>query len=175
MVLESPVTFGLTTVNNQLESKYSISIIRLFNNPDNYDVEFVINDKSIFASKCYLRMESEYFCRMFSGDWKENKQVTIDAYGYDAYYAYLHMLHVGQIKINENNLSELIDLANCYGDKRLMKYCLIFLRNDLNEETLFTYFPLIVHYELNEMYGKLSEITIQKILPKISKNLPEIE
>ncbi|KAH9414572.1 RCC1 and BTB domain-containing protein 1 [Dermatophagoides pteronyssinus] len=157
MILESPVTFGLTTVNNQLESKYSISIIRLFNNPDNYDVEFVINDKSIFASKCYLRMESEYFCRMFSGDWKENKQVTIDAYGYDAYYAYLHMLHVGQIKINENNLSELIDLANCYGDKRLMKYCLIFLRNDLNEKTLFTYFPLIVHYELNEIIEFFTE------------------
>ena len=41
----------------------------------------------------------------------------------ETYYTYLRMLHTGKIHINRQNIAELIDLANCYGDERLMKYC----------------------------------------------------
>ncbi|XP_075679375.1 RCC1 and BTB domain-containing protein 2-like [Dermatophagoides pteronyssinus] len=146
---ESPITFGLTSTIDTYESNYTISIVGLFNNPDNYDVEFVIDNKPILACKCYLKIASKYYSRMFSGVWQENtNRVMIDAYSYDVYYSYLLMLHTGQIQINQFNIAEFIDLANCYGDEQLMKHCQIFIEKFLNKSTISTYLSLIIDYEL---------------------------
>ncbi|XP_075679422.1 RCC1 and BTB domain-containing protein 2-like [Dermatophagoides pteronyssinus] len=173
IVNKSPITFGLTSTFYSFESHDTISNIGLLDNPNNYDVEFIIGDKRILACKCYLKMSSKYYNRMFSGDWLENDQVIIKDYSYDIYYSYLRMLHTGRIRINQSNIAELIDLANCYGDERLMKHCKTFIRTDLNERTLFIYFPLIDKYELNEMNDKLVQLTIEEVLPKITNNLLE--
>ncbi|XP_027197041.2 RCC1 and BTB domain-containing protein 1-like [Dermatophagoides pteronyssinus] len=184
MVRKSPITYGLASTVNVLELNNPISFIELselfnnpisliglLNNPDNYDVEFVIGDKRILASKCHLKMSSHYYSRMFSGDWKENSKVVIKDYHYDVYYAYLRMLHTGQILINQSNIDQLIDLANCYGDEQLMKHCGTFIRNNLNEQTLLTYLPLIDKYQLDEMNDKLVQLTIENVLPKNKKNI----
>nr|XP_027193690.1 RCC1 and BTB domain-containing protein 2-like [Dermatophagoides pteronyssinus] len=164
----SPITFGLTSTIEIYEEHFTISNIALFNNPDNYDIEFVFDDKRIMACKCYLKMASKYYSRMFSGDWQENDQVIIKDYSYDTYYSYLLMLHTGDIRINRYNIAEFIDLANCYCDERLMKHCRTFIRRDLNKQTLFIYLPLISKYELNDMNDKLVELTIKDVIPKIS-------
>ena len=167
LLLESPITFGLTTIDTcDLKSNN-----QLFNNPDNYDVKFVIDDKPILASKCYLKMASKYYSQMFSGDWKNTDSVVINDYGYDTYYSYLRMLHDDYIRIKQSNIAELIDLANCYGDERLMKLCRTFIQTDLNKQTLFTYYPLIDKYEIDEMQDKLVQLTIKDVLPKITNNL----
>ncbi|KAH9414686.1 RCC1 and BTB domain-containing protein 2 [Dermatophagoides pteronyssinus] len=184
LINESPMTFGLTSTVNVSQSNNPksfieiselfnnpISFIGLLNNPDNYDVEFVIGNKHILASKCHLKMSSHYYSRMFSGDWKENSKVVIKDYHYDVYYAYLRMLHTGQIRINQSNIGQLIDLANCYGDEQLMKHCRTFIRNNLNEQTLSTYLPLIDKYQLDEMNDKLVQLTIENVLPKNKKNI----
>ena len=173
MQYKTPITYGLTSTIETYESHVTISNIVLFNNPDNYDVEFVIDDKRILASKCYLRMVSKYYSRMFSGDWQENNRVVVKDYSYDVYISYLRMLHTGRIRINQSNIAELIDLANCYGDERLMKHCRTFIQTDLNEQTLSIYFPLIYKYELDEMHDKLVQLTIEDVLPKISNNILE--
>ena len=71
----SPLTFGLTSTFYQLEqykypfSKFEKSIRQLFNNPDNYDVEFIVGQQKqrILACKFFLKSVSEYFCKMLSG------------------------------------------------------------------------------------------------------------
>ncbi|XP_075679396.1 RCC1 and BTB domain-containing protein 2-like [Dermatophagoides pteronyssinus] len=149
IVNKSPITFGLTSTFYTYKSNDPLSFIELFNNPDNYDVEFVIDDKPILACKCYLKIASKYYSRMFSGDWQENtNRVMIGAYSYDVYYSYLGMLHTGQIQINQFNIAEFIDLANCYCDEQLMKHCQIFIEKFLNESTISTYLSLIIDYEL---------------------------
>ncbi|KAH9414002.1 RCC1 and BTB domain-containing protein 1 [Dermatophagoides pteronyssinus] len=174
LIMGSPITFGLTPTIHAFESNDTISFIGLLNNPDNYDVEFIIGDKRILALKCYLKMSSKYYSQMFSGEWQENNnRVVIDAYSYEVYYSYLRKLHTGHIRINQSNIVELIDLANCYGDDQLFKHCRTFIRSNLNEHTLSTYLPLIVKYELNDMHGKLVELTIENILPKITNDLCE--
>ncbi|XP_075588691.1 RCC1 and BTB domain-containing protein 2 [Dermatophagoides farinae] len=170
-MISFPITFGLTTTIYELEPHYSISTIRLFNNPDNFDVEFIIKGKRIKACKCYLKMESDYYRRMFSGAWKENIEVEIKDYCYNTYYIYLRMLHSGSIRINQQNITELIDLANCYCDGRLMRYCRTFLQNDLNKRTMRTYLSLIIKYELKEMHAKLGQLAIDEVLPKITDNI----
>ncbi|XP_075679411.1 RCC1 and BTB domain-containing protein 2-like [Dermatophagoides pteronyssinus] len=149
ILIESPITFGLTSTINTYESNDPLSFIEFLDNPDNYDIEFIIGDKRILACKCYLKMSSEYYNRMFSGVWQENtNRVMIDAYSYDVYYSYLRMLHTGQIQINQFNIAEFIDLANCYGDEQLMKHCQIFIEKFLNKSTISTYLSLIIDYEL---------------------------
>ena len=108
---------------------------------------------------------------MFSGKWLENTEVVIKDYSYDIYYSYLVMLHTGRIRINQSNIAKLIDLANCYGDERLMKHCRTFIQTDLNKQTLFTYYPLIDKYEIDEMQDKLVQLTIKDVLPKITNNI----
>ncbi|KAH9413977.1 RCC1 and BTB domain-containing protein 1 [Dermatophagoides pteronyssinus] len=173
MVNKSPITYGLTSTIYSFESNDTISNIGLLDNPDNYDVKFVIDDKRILACKCYLKMSSEYYSRMFSGDWQENDQVIIKDYSYYVYYSYLRMLHTGRIRINQSNIAELIDLANCYGDEQLMKHCKTFIRRDLKKQTLCIYLPLINKYQLDTMHDKLVELTVENILPKIADNLLE--
>ena len=161
MILSSSLTFGLTSTIHEFGSHDSIlykSILQLFDNQDSYDVEFLIGKKRIKACKCYLKSVSEYYRRMFSGNWSENDQVTINDYQYDTYYAYLRMLHTGQIEISHRNLTEFVDLANCYGNERLMKYCKTFIWNDLNEQTMPTYLPLINKFEIKELDYKLRNI-----------------
>ncbi|XP_075588697.1 uncharacterized protein LOC142597648 [Dermatophagoides farinae] len=162
-VLNSPITFGPTLIIHLFGSHDSISyqsksIIQLFDNQDSYDVEFIFDKKRIKASKCYLQSVSEYYRRRFSGNWSENDQVIINDYSYETYYAYLRMLHTGKIHINRQNITELVDLANCYGDERLMKYCATFIRNDLDEQTMPTYRTLIIKYEIKELYDKIAHL-----------------
>ncbi|KAH7638228.1 hypothetical protein HUG17_9334 [Dermatophagoides farinae] len=163
MILSSPLTFGLTSIIHEFGSLDSISyqcksIIQLFDNQDSYDVEFLIDEKHIKASKCYLKSVSEYYRLMFSGNWIENDQVIITDYSYETYYAYLWMLHTGKIHINRQNITELVDLANCYGDESLMKYCATFIRNDLDEQTTPTYRTFIIKYEIKELYDKIGHL-----------------
>nr|XP_046916318.1 LOW QUALITY PROTEIN: RCC1 and BTB domain-containing protein 2-like [Dermatophagoides farinae] len=163
MIFPSPLTFGLTSTIYVFGSHDSISyqsksILQLFDNQDSYDVEFLIDQKPIKACKCYLESISEYYRRMFSGNWSENDQVNINNYSYDTYYAYLLMLHTGKIHINHQNIIELVDLANCYGDLKLMEHCETFIRNDLNAQTMTTYLPLIIKYELKILEYKFRNI-----------------
>ncbi|XP_075588808.1 RCC1 and BTB domain-containing protein 2 [Dermatophagoides farinae] len=176
MILSSPITFGLTSIIRSFGSHDSISyqsesLLRLFDNRDSYDLEFIIDNKHIKACKCYLKSASEYYRRMFSGNWSENDQVIINDYSYETYYAYLRMLHTGEIQINHQNIAELVDLANCYGDKRLMKHCKTFIWNDLNAQTMPSYLPLIIKYDMKEFYDKLSRITIKQVLPKVADSI----
>ncbi|XP_075679403.1 RCC1 and BTB domain-containing protein 2-like [Dermatophagoides pteronyssinus] len=166
-----PITFGLTSTIYTFKSNDPISNIGLLDNPDNYDIEFIIGDKRILACKCYLKISSKYYSRMFSGDWQENKKVIIKDYCYDVYYSYLRMLHTGNIRINQSNIAEFIDLANCYCDEQLMKHCQTFMRMILNERTLFTYLPLISKYKLDGMNDKLVELTIIDVIPKNKNNI----
>ncbi|XP_027200729.2 RCC1 and BTB domain-containing protein 1-like [Dermatophagoides pteronyssinus] len=174
-------TFGRTSTFYQLEEykhllcKSEESIRRLFNNPDNYDIEFIIGEQQqrIVASKCYLKSVSEYFRKMLSGEWRENDRIMIDSYSYDTYYSYLNMLHCGpkdSIKINAENIAEFTDLAHCYCDEKLIGYCKNFIRNDLNEQTLQIYLPLISKYQLDELNGKLRQIAHDKLFPEIQNN-----
>ncbi|KAH9501476.1 RCC1 and BTB domain-containing protein 2 [Dermatophagoides farinae] len=91
-------------------------------------------------------------------NWNENDQVIINNYQYETYYAYLRLLHTGKIQINHQNITELVDLANCYGDESLMEYCATFIRNDLDEQTMPKYLPLINKYEMIELYEKLAHL-----------------
>ena len=81
------------------------------------------------------------------------------------------MLHTGQIQMNQFNIAEFIDLANCYCDEQLMKHCQIFIEKFLNKSTISTYLSLIIDYELYN-YEMISNklIIFKNILSKFVNN-----
>ncbi|XP_075588816.1 RCC1 and BTB domain-containing protein 2 [Dermatophagoides farinae] len=168
LLLESQTTFSLTSVN-LCESNHTSTIqsnCKLFDNPDNYDVEFIIEEKRIKVSKCYLKSVSKFYDDKFSGDWKEKKEVTICDYNYDAYYEYLRMLHMGEIRFNHQNITELISLVYSHGDEKFIKQCQTFISDDLNENTINKYHPLIKNIELKNCTANLLIFASKKCCPK---------
>ncbi|KAH9530354.1 RCC1 and BTB domain-containing protein 1 [Dermatophagoides farinae] len=122
MILSSPITFGLTSTihvfgSHDPISYQSKSILQLFDNQDNCDVEFIIDKKHIKACKCYLKSVSEYYRLMFSGNWIKKDQVPIQNYSYETYYAYLRMLHTGDL--NEQTMTTYLPLITKYEMKEL--------------------------------------------------------
>nr|XP_027198073.1 RCC1 and BTB domain-containing protein 1-like [Dermatophagoides pteronyssinus] len=174
MLRELPMTYGLTSTIGVFESKGSIlcrSIIQLFNNPKNYDFEFIIGDKRIQTCKSFLQSASAYFFRMFFRNWRQKDSVTIEYYSYDTYYSYIRMLHDGYIRININNIAELIDLANFYDDERLMEYCHTFIGKNFTQQSIHSLIPLIINYKLNGFDDDLCQYVEQPTLSKFCDNL----
>ena len=151
LMLDRSITFGLTSIKYdsesiELPSKVKKATKWLFNNPNNYDFEFIIGDKRIVVLKDYLKSESKFFRKMLSGEWSEKNQIIINDYSYDSYYAFLRMLHDDYIEINSENIAELIHMADYYCEDQLMKHCKIFLRDAIKKHS--KYQSLIIEYNL---------------------------
>ena len=173
MISKYSRTYGLTSTIDVFESKGSIlnrSINQLFNNPQNYDFEFIIGDKRIMACKSFLKSASRYFFRTFFRNWRHKDSVTIEYYSYEIFYSYIRMLHDGYIRIDINNIAELIDLAHFYDDKQLMKYCQTFIHKNLTQHSIHSLIPLIINYKLDG-FDDLYHFIAEKTLPKFCNNL----
>ncbi|XP_075677492.1 RCC1 and BTB domain-containing protein 2-like [Dermatophagoides pteronyssinus] len=174
MIFKYPMTYGLTSTIDVFESNCPIlnrSITQLLNNPKNYDFEFIIGDKRIKTCKSFLKSASTYFLRMFFRNWQQKDSVTIEYYSYDTYYSYIRMLHDGYIRIDINNIAELIDLSNFYDDERLMKYCQKFIGKNFTQQSIHSLIPLIINYKLDGFDDDLYQYLEQKTLPKFCDNL----
>nr|XP_027198074.1 RCC1 and BTB domain-containing protein 2-like [Dermatophagoides pteronyssinus] len=174
MISKYSMTYGLTSTIDVFESKGSMlnrSITQLFNNPENYDFEFIIGNKRIMACKSFLKSASRYFFRTFFRNWRQKDSVTIEYYSYEIFYSYIRMLHDGYIRIDMNNITELIDLAHFYDDEQLMEYCQTFIRKNLTQQSIHSLIPLIINYKLDELDDDLYQYVEQKTLPKFCDNL----
>nr|XP_027205566.1 RCC1 and BTB domain-containing protein 2-like [Dermatophagoides pteronyssinus] len=174
MIFKYPMTYGLTSTIDVFESNCPLlnrSINQLLNNPKNYDFEFIIGDKRIKTCKSFLKSASTYFLRMFFRNWRHKDSVTIEYYSYDIFYSYIRMLHDGYIRIDINNIAELIDLAHFYDDKQLMEYCQTFIHKNLTQHSINSLIPLIINYKLDGFNDDLYHFIAEKTLPKFCNNL----
>ncbi|XP_027198074.2 RCC1 and BTB domain-containing protein 1-like [Dermatophagoides pteronyssinus] len=174
MISKYSMTYGLTSTIDVFESNCPIlnrSITQLFNNLENYDFEFIIGNKRIMACKSFLKSASRYFFRTFFRNWRLKDSVTIEYYSYDIFYSYIRMLHDGYIRIDMNNITDLIDLAHFYDDEQLMEYCQTFIRKNLTQQSIHSLIPLIINYKLDELDDDLCQYFEQKTLPKFCDNL----
>ncbi|XP_075677489.1 RCC1 and BTB domain-containing protein 2-like [Dermatophagoides pteronyssinus] len=174
MISNYLMTYSLTSTIDVFESKSATlnrSITQLFNNPENYDFEFIIGNKRIMACKSFLKSASRYFFRTFFRNWRHKDSVTIEYYSYDIFYSYIRMLHDGYIRIDMNNITDLIDLAHFYDDEQLMEYCQTFIRKNLTQQSIHSLIPLIINYKLDELDDDLYQYVEQKTLPKFCDNL----
>uniref|UniRef100_A0A914P1T2 BTB domain-containing protein n=1 Tax=Panagrolaimus davidi TaxID=227884 RepID=A0A914P1T2_9BILA len=120
---------------------------------EHFDVTFEIDGKTILANKLLLTSSSEYMNALLSDRWtKKDEPVKIDDYSYDNFYEFLRFLYLGSCNLTNENVFQLIDMAECYDVKRFKNYCENFLsRMKYDIERIEEMFEFADTYSLKKM------------------------
>ena len=93
-----------------------------FMNEKRSDVLFIVEGQPIPALKAFLSVKSRVFHTMFSGDFKESKEVVIKHTTYEAFKTFIRFLYCDDLELNYNDfemIGELYRLSVRYEVSRL--------------------------------------------------------
>ena len=109
--------------SNKRQKKSENPKVDHYLNEEKSDVVFVVEDKTIPAVKSFLSIKSKVFRAMFSGDFKESKEIVIENISYEAFNAFIRFLYCDHLDVKYDNDFELIRklyrLCDRYGVSRL--------------------------------------------------------
>uniref|UniRef100_A0AC34FIH9 BTB domain-containing protein n=1 Tax=Panagrolaimus sp. ES5 TaxID=591445 RepID=A0AC34FIH9_9BILA len=96
-----------------------------------FDVTFMVGGKKIFANKHVLASISEPLNTMLSNRWFKNEDsvVEIKTCHYAGFHQFLCFVYSGKCMVTEENVFQLIDLAQSYDFCILKNFCDTFLSN----------------------------------------------
>lgn len=95
-----------------------------------HDVAFVVQGQRLYASKCVLAMVSPVFECMFGTQFAEKDQKEVDLPGkkFEDFHEFLKCIYPAAPKsVSQNNVNQLLPLADEYQVKPLLKKCKKFL------------------------------------------------
>lgn len=133
-----PNELVLNVVNNFSGNKCPLEIMsKMYLNPEFADVFIICKSadgngiQRIPAHKSILMLSSRVFEAMFSGLYKENREVVIDDTFAESMKEFLQFLYLAEGTITMENVFEIINLAEKYEINWCMKYCTTFLQQNL--------------------------------------------
>ena len=92
-------------------------------NKEKSDVVFVVEGKPMPALKTFLSVKSRVFSAMFSGDFKESKELVIEDTTYEAFKSFIWFLYCDDLALKDINdfklIRELYRLSDRYEVSRL--------------------------------------------------------
>lgn len=79
-----------------------------------YDINITIGKKSLSAHKVIIASHSEYFCKMFSGNFKEidDKEIIINCIGFNVFQKLVNFMYTSILEINLHNVQVKIIFLN---------------------------------------------------------------
>ena len=101
----------------------------------NSDVVLVVEGKEFHVHRWMLPLQSKYFSAMLNGNFKDSSQEKIELKGdkHEAMLLFLKLLYpsnmldegvVGKVRIEDKNVLRIVELADKYEAKNVMKQCL---------------------------------------------------
>ena len=145
----------------------------LFNNPENSDLRFKVEDKLIYVHKLILQMNCNYFKQKFKENSRAMRESTanrkvenveiVKEYSYDVYYAFLKYIYTNVIDIETQKAIELLVLADNYGENELKQKCLDIIKDGINIENVCTLYCTSIKYNLTELENKCFEFCANKM------------
>ena len=89
----------------------------------------------IKAHRVILASASDYFRAMFSTDFKEGKQSKVELPTTDiaTMNSLVDFVYTGKIKVNNNNIEQIVTAANYYGMAAVLQKCLEYLMGKINK------------------------------------------
>ena len=89
---------------------------KLYNDKSTSDVTFIVGPKKtqFFGHTIIIGSASDVFKTQFSGDWKDNKVITLEDVDEDAFGVMLLYIYTDEIKVKGENLLEVLQLAHFY-------------------------------------------------------------
>lgn len=133
---------------------------KLFANPTaNADVHFVFPDENetIGAHKCLLAMASPVFQSMFFGQLKERGDIRIVDATPHAFREFLQFFYCDKIELTQENIHEVLTLADKYDVAGLMNLAGIYLEFLLNNQTVCWVYELAIMFGLSHLVVLCSE------------------
>lgn len=145
LLLVEDELFRQKTINRIVDK-----LARSFNDPHSSDLQFVIDERTIYVHRWFLKISSKYFEKMLSETWcnPESNKIEINAYSYDIYFAYLRYIYTDCIEVSVEEAVELLDLANCYLEDDLKSKCINIIRNNLSVDNCCQLYKLSLEYSL---------------------------
>lgn len=134
---------------------------RLYLNDSITDVQFIFDhdgvSQPISAHKCLLAIASPVFERMFYGDLKEGDTVEIIDATSEAFIEFLQFFYLDKITLNDDNVAEVMTLADKYDVKGCLNLCAQFLELTLSATTAAWIYELAISFNLNYLAAQCEE------------------
>lgn len=137
-----------------------------FNDRKTSDIEFIIDNKSIFVHRWFLQFSNAYLNRMLSDEWLADQktiedpinnhqltQIRLRTYSYEVFYAYFQYLYSDILELDGNSdqaCMEMLELADCYLDSDLKQKCINIMKHNLSTNNCCQYYQLAIRYDLKE-------------------------
>ena len=143
----------------------------VFSEPwDDSDAVLVVEDKEFHVHRCILSLQSPVFKAMFNGNFKDSTKDKIELKDdkHEAMLLFLKLLYpanmldedYGKVDINNENVLSIVELADKYGAKNVIKQCLREVDN-LEPENTMRLLP----------YGVRHELSLEKVLDIIARRI----
>ncbi|XP_014471626.1 PREDICTED: RCC1 and BTB domain-containing protein 1-like isoform X3 [Dinoponera quadriceps] len=112
------------------------------------DLMVHVEGKTIHVHKAILKIRSQYFRTMLQDPWLENSQSVIehDTFSYIVYKAYLNYLYTGDVDLPPENALELLNLANLYIEKSLMRRCIQMIKHGITVLNVASLYSTAIEY-----------------------------
>lgn len=139
-----------------------LNFARLYKNDVYSDVEFVLRDRDgnrvkIPAHRLVLMVRSSVFERMFYGDLKEDRTVTIVDVSAEAFAEFLQLFYLTKVELTTDNIGEVLKLIDKYDASGLWPVCEAFMDKTLTEVTAYEYYELALSFNLGDDIKNKSE------------------
>lgn len=127
---------------------------KLFTNPSaNSDVNFYFPDEreTVPAHKCLLAIASPVFQTMFFGQLKETGDIRIVDATPNAFREFLQFFYCDKIELTQENIHEVLTLADKYDVAGLINIAGIYLEFLLSNQTVCWVYELAIMFELSHL------------------------
>ncbi|GFO40077.1 rcc1 and BTB domain-containing protein 1 [Plakobranchus ocellatus] len=133
-----PVSWRIYSVDLIKGSRIAEAIASAFDNPENSDIRFVVENKEIHVHKAILKLRCEHFQSMFHTCWDEasKESIEITQYSYKVYRAFLKFLYTDDVDLEPEDAIGLLDLSNAYCEDILKLKCEAIIRQGISVENV---------------------------------------
>ncbi len=117
------------------------------------DIELVAEGKSVSAHRIILAGWSPYFRRMFVGDFIESKQnkVNIEGINYRTLATIIKCIYTKELTLlDTDSVSDVLAAADFFQVDIIMRYCELYMIDELSNETCFKHLGLLEKFNLVE-------------------------
>jgi len=117
------------------------------------DVTFFIEGNQLSAHKVILYARCSYFKKMFDSGMLESqqKQIQIPHEKYQTFSGLLQYIYSNRVDLRDDNVVDILCLANAYGMPRLVELCERFLQNNISENAS-ELLSLAEHHQAKQLF-----------------------
>lgn len=114
--------------------------------------------KQIKAHRKLLSTLSPVFEAMFSGSWdNDSNAIPIVDASFESFYTFMEYFYKGEVKLNADNINEMLYLAQKYDVQDVVASCSMFSMEQLSIENVIPYFGMAIRYDQADLMAKCAD------------------